>query len=130
MNGEIEPFFRRVSFEKFEANYFWDTNFKIINLNNEKYVTTTANKFTFKIYIDDKYRIENKDDIDLEKTDSGYILTKDLVPGKNFSLIVTDKQMESIKSTMSFIGPALFWIIIGIFIQEFYNNKKNTTDRS
>ena len=60
------------------------------------------------------FRIENVDDMKLEKVSEGYRVTKELESGRTFHLLVRDVQRQNVKAVIGFISPSLFGIILGI----------------
>ncbi|RLG34743.1 hypothetical protein DRN80_02955 [Methanosarcinales archaeon] len=121
MSVNTEPFLKQTSFGVWEGQYFFDTQFSGTHLNNETYLPASVQNIIFEVNIPENFKIENTEDINLEKISNGYLLTKELKPGKTFHLVIKDSKKEIIKMVISFLSPALFGIVLGMLIQKWLN---------
>ena len=121
MSVNTEPFLKQTSFGVWEGEYFFDTQFSGTHLNKETYLRASVQNIIFEVNIPENFKIENTEDIKLEKISNGYTLTKELKTGKTFHLVIKDSKKEKIKMVISFLSPALFGIVLGMLIQKWLN---------
>jgi hypothetical protein len=121
MSVVSEPFLKQTSFGVWEGKYFFDTKFSGTHLNRETYLPANVKSIIFEVNIPDHFNIDNTDNMNLEKISNGYLITKELDPGKTFHLVIRDSRKEKIKMVISFLSPTLFGIVLGMFIQRWLN---------
>lgn len=125
MSVYTEPFLKETSFGVWEGEYFFDTKFSGTHLNGETYLAADVKKIIFEVNIPDNFRIENTNNIKLDKISGGYLLTKELEPGKTFHLVTKDSEKEKIKMVGSVISTlGIPGSILGILIPLWYDKRK------
>lgn len=123
MSVYTEPFLKQTSYGVWEGEYFFDTTFSGTHPNDETYLTAEVNKIIFEIKIPEKYEVQNKNNFKISKTSDGILLTKELHSGETFHLILIDSQKDMSKKIISVISLVIFGIILGIYIQQWYQRR-------
>lgn len=111
-------FLKRTSFSTWECEYYLDGNGYSTDLFDNAYVNATPKQITLLITIPYKYSIKSLDNIKIQNTGNGYIITKTLLPGEIYHFTVTDPFNENIGQLFNSLSLMFLGIILGLTIDK------------
>jgi len=120
-----EPFLRQTSFNTYECNFLFDNNLQTIDINNDTFFSTPLHQISFDVKVPNNYAIQDIEKYDVSKNAESFTTLSEIHSGDTFHLIITDKNLEPIKSVISafsYIGFAS--TILGIIISEIIERRK------
>jgi len=120
------PFLHRTSFDTYQCDYTFDGSYSTTRFNNDSFASADVNLLSFTLTIPKNFEIINIESLDsVEPKTNGYVITRNLVSGETFHLVIRDQTLTDVKTVLGIVDligiPATGF---GLFITGWYQRKK------
>jgi hypothetical protein len=135
-----KPFLKQTSYDTWEAEFLFDVGSQYVNLsnntflNNQTYMDANVQKISFKVTLPKHYQVSDVENVNMAQSvdnPDAFVVTKSVVSGETFHLVVVDSNLKPTKSIMDWVsGLGIISTVIGVFASAWYEHEKPRQKRN